>query len=133
MIVVDTNVIAYLFIQGARTTQAERVLKADADWAAPFLWRSEFRSVLALYIRKGLLSLADTQLIAQEAEALMRGREYEVSSAQVLNLAAHSPLSTYDCEYVALGQDLGVPLVTSDHRLLKAFPATAITMETFAP
>jgi predicted nucleic acid-binding protein len=133
VIVVDTNVIAYLFIQGDRTTQAEKVLRGDAEWAAPFLWRSEFRSVLALYIRKGILSLTDTQLIVQEAEALMQGREYQVSSALVLNLVANSTLSTYDCEYVALAQDLGVPLVTSDQKLLKAFPATAITMETFAP
>jgi predicted nucleic acid-binding protein len=133
VIVVDTNVIAYLFIQGDRTTQAEKVLRGDAEWAAPYLWCSEFRSVLALYIRKGQLSLADAQLIAQEAEALMRGREYEVSSVQVLNLVANSTLSTYDCEYVALAQDLGVPLVTSDQKLLRAFPATAITMETFAP
>jgi predicted nucleic acid-binding protein len=133
VIVADTNLIAYLFIQGDRTTQAERVLMGDAEWASPYLWRSEFRNVLAFYIRKGLLSLADAQLFIQEAETLMQGREYEVSSAQVLNLVANSTLSAYDCEYVALAQDLAVPLVTSDKKLLKAFPATAVAIEAFAP
>ncbi|HSE96765.1 MAG TPA: type II toxin-antitoxin system VapC family toxin [Blastocatellia bacterium] len=133
MIVADTNLIAYLFIQGDRTTQAELVLKGDAEWTSPYLWRSEFRNVLAFYIRKGLLSLANSQLIIKQAEMLMLGREYEVSSDKVLNLVASSSLSAYDCEYVALAQDLGVPLVTSDKKLLRAFPATAVAIEAFAP
>jgi predicted nucleic acid-binding protein len=133
VIVVDANVIAYLLIQGDRTAHAESVLKRDADWAAPSLWRSEFRNVLALYLRKSLLTLADAQLLCQEAESLMQGREYDVASAQVLNLVANSALSAYDCEYVALAQDMGVRLVTSDRKLSRAFPATVVLMDAFAP
>ena len=49
MIVVDTNVIAYLFLEGEHTQEAEEVLKIDPDWVSTTrLWRSEFRSVLAL-------------------------------------------------------------------------------------
>lgn len=131
MIVVDANVIAYLVIQGDQTTEAESVLKADADWVAPYLWRSEFRNLLALYIRKNLLSLVDALSIVREAEALMDGSEYEVTSAPVLDLAASSRCSAYDCEYVALAQNLNVPLVTSDQQLLKKFPATAVSMGSF--
>ncbi len=89
--------------------------------------------MLALYLRKSLLTLADAQLLCQEAKSLMQGREYDVASTQVLNLAAHSTLSADDCEYVALAQDLGVPLVTSDRKLSEAFPATAVLMNAFAP
>jgi predicted nucleic acid-binding protein len=58
-------------------------------------------------------------------------RSYDVSSEKVLELAMQSNCSAYDCEYVALAQDLGVPLVTADKQILKAFPKIAISMEKF--
>ena len=57
MIVVDTNVIAYLLIPGQHTAAARTTLTRDPEWAAPVLWRSALRNVLALYLRKGELSL----------------------------------------------------------------------------
>jgi len=56
MIVVDTNVIAYLYLPTDYTRLAEQLLAKEPDWAAPLLWRSELRNVLALYLRKNLLS-----------------------------------------------------------------------------
>ncbi len=50
MIVVDTNVIAYLYLSNERSQQVERLLEKDSEWAAPLLWRSELRNVLALYL-----------------------------------------------------------------------------------
>lgn len=61
----------------------------------------------------------------------MRGREYEVASYQVLDLAATSPCSAYDCEFVALVQDLRVPLVTVDRQVLAHFPSIAVSLDDF--
>ncbi len=132
MIVVDTNVIAYLLIEGERSDQAEGVFEKDPEWIAPYLWRSEFRSVLSFYLRKGNISLADAIVIMDEAENLMEGREYEVQSPQVLDLVQNSECSAYDCEYVALAEQLGIKFVTSDRKLLRAFPSIAIEMGAFA-
>jgi predicted nucleic acid-binding protein len=131
MIVVDTSIIAYLYLTGDHSKQAERALLKDPSWAAPLLWRSELRSVLALYVRKRRLSLADAQGIMEEALRLMRGREYEVASHQVLALAAMSDCSAYDCEFVALAGDLNAPLVTVDKQILDRFPDCAISLAKF--
>ena len=80
MIVVDTNVIGYLFLSSEQSKLAECALKKDSEWAAPILWRSELRNVLVLYIRKNLLTLEHAHLIMNGALQLLRGREYEVSS-----------------------------------------------------
>jgi predicted nucleic acid-binding protein len=131
MIVADTNLIGYLFLASPHSAQAEQVLLKDPEWAAPLLWRSELRSVLALYLRKHLLALETAHQIMEEAARLMRGREYSVNSLQVLSLAASSPCSAYDCEFVALARDLGVKLVTADRQVLDAFPETALPFENF--
>ena len=125
MIVVDTNVLAYLWLPGDRTSRAEKLLRQDPDWNAPLLWRSEFRNVLAGCLRRGDLDLETAFQIADEAEGQMRGREFSVPSAQVLARVAVSDCSAYDCEFVVLAEELSVPLVTSDERLLRSFPAVA--------
>jgi predicted nucleic acid-binding protein len=132
VIVADTNTIAYLLIAGEYTTQARRVIKKDPEWVAPLLWRSEFRSVVAFYLRRGFMSLDQALQLTEEAEALMRGGEYEVTSSRVLSLAANSRCSAYDCEFVALARELSVPLITSDSRILSEFPSTALSPEDFA-
>jgi len=131
MIVVDTNIISYLYLTGERSEQAEKALLKDAEWVAPVLWRSEFRNVLASYLRGKKLSLTDALRIMEEATAMMQGGEYEVSSHEVLQLAEESGCSAYDCEFVALARDLGVPLITVDKQILRQFPSEAIALETF--
>ena len=128
MIVVDTNVIAGLFLPSKWSGQAERLLSADPEWAAPLLWRSEFRNILATNIRTGKLELDAALRIAETAEALLAGREFSVDSASVLRLAAESRCTAYDTEFVALAQHLGSRLVTLDTQLLGAFPSVAIDL-----
>jgi predicted nucleic acid-binding protein len=118
-------------IPGQHTTDAQAVLRKDPVWAAPLLWRSEFRNVLALYIRQKHLSLADALQFAEEAETLLRGREYQVESTPVLRLAERSGRSAYDCEFVHLAEELQVPLVTSDQEVLRAFPQRVFSMQDF--
>ncbi len=131
MIVVNTNIIGYLYLDSERSNQAEKVLLKDTDWAAPLLWRSEFRNVLAQYIRKGILSFEDAVHIMDEATRLMDGMEYEVTSLNVLQLVRESSCSVYDCEFVALARDLGAFLVTTDKQILREFPADTVSLDAF--
>jgi predicted nucleic acid-binding protein len=132
VIVVDTNLLVYLHVEGQRTAQAEAVLRRDSIWVAPILWRSEFRNTLAGLVRRRALTLEDALRIVAEAERGMAGREYGVASQQVLLVAEQSGCSAYDCEFVSLAQDLGVHLVTADRQVLAAFPAVAVAPAVFA-
>ena len=131
MIVVDTNIISYLYISGERSQQAERLLSVDAHWSVPVLWRSEFRSVLGQYLRHGFLSYNEVLLVLEQAEKLLIESEYEVPSAHIMQLLQSGQCSAYDCEFVALAGHLGVPLVTADKKILREFPAIAKSINAY--
>ncbi len=132
MIVCDTNLLVYLLLPGEHTEAAERVLDLDPEWSAPVLWRSEFRNVLAVYLRKKLLAREDALEAYDQAQQVVRGREHEVETEGVLDLVLRSACSAYDGEFVWLARQLDVPLVTSDARVLGAFPTIAVAPEQFA-
>lgn len=83
------------------------------------------------YLREGSLRLSDAFAMMREAETLFRGAEYSVDSGQVLKLVTGTSCSAYDCEFVALAQQLGVSLLTSDAEILKEFPQMATSLEAF--
>ena len=68
-----------------------------------------------------------------EAEQLVAGREYSVSSATILELTAKARVSAYDAEFVCLAGKLDTKLVTTDKKLLRDFPELAMAPEDFAP
>ena len=88
MIVVDTNVLAYLYLLTEFSARAEALLERDADWAAPALWRSEFRNILAGCMRRRALSFAEACALQAEAEDLLAGNEHEVDSMTCSNSCA---------------------------------------------
>jgi predicted nucleic acid-binding protein len=131
MIVVDTNIISYFYITSNQSSLAEKLFTANPNWNAPALWKSEFRNVLSLYLRKGFLELEEVLIILQQAEKLMHGNEYEVSSSHIMQLVNSSNCLSYDCEFVALAQYLDVPLITADKKILRKFPKYATSLESY--
>ncbi len=129
MIVVDTNVIAALYLTSDFTAHAESLILQDVDWAVPLLWRSEMRNTLTKYLRAGLMSLEQIYQIQHEAEVLMTGKEYQTNSLVVLKLASKSQCSAYDCEFVALARHLQVKLITQDKQILAQFPQDTIALK----
>ncbi len=128
MIVVDTNVLAYLFLPSEHSAAADVLFKRDPDWAVPILWRSEFRNLLAGYMRRRTLTFDEIVKVQAEAESLVAGNEHEVDSRAVLELTRESDCSAYDCEFVALAARLNTRVVTMDAKLLKAFPQHTVAL-----
>jgi predicted nucleic acid-binding protein len=124
VIVVDTNILAYRWLPGPRNADADALVRFDPEWAAPLLWRSEFRNVLTGYIRSNRLSVVEAERAMRHAAVCLRAGEHAVADEVVLNMVARCSCSAYDCEFVALAYALDSILVTEDKALLAAFPKT---------
>lgn len=131
MIVVDTNILCLRWLPAAETEQADALIERDADWATALLWRWEFRNALTGYIRRGSLTSAAAISICARAEAALWKNELLASPSDVSNLVAQSNCTAYDCEFVAVARQRGVPLVTADRQVLREFPHIAVSLEKF--
>jgi predicted nucleic acid-binding protein len=119
MIVADTNLLVYLLLPGDRTSKVQQFYLRDPDWVAPLLWRSELINVLVTYRRLGKLESGLCLQLMAQAEHIMEGRSYTVESETILEVAARTGCSGYDSEFVALAEQLDVPLITYDKKVLQ--------------
>ncbi len=131
MIVVDTNVLAYRFIQGEKTDLALRTQVIDPDWRVPTLWRHEFMNVLATVCRHGTLSKARCLATWKRANEILSHLEKRADPEAVLSVSIEYGVSPCDSQYVVLAQSLGVLLVTEDRKVQKTFPDLAVSMKEF--
>ncbi|MFZ1675617.1 MAG: type II toxin-antitoxin system VapC family toxin [Saprospiraceae bacterium] len=131
MIVVDANIISYLWIPGHESFMSRELLTKDPDWWVPSLYKSEMQSVLLLHVRKQIIGLEVAVQLMTKIENQFKFHVQEVPSNIALTLGNQSNCSAYDCEYAGLALVLGCPLITYDKKLLSAFPQFAMTSETF--
>ena len=127
MIVVDTNILVHFWLNTEQSELIEEVFKKDSNWVASLLWRSEFRNVILLYLRKELMDIQTAYAISEQAESQMRGREYHMKSFSVLTEAYNSECSAYDCEFVSLAKELETRLITFDKKIISNFPDYGIS------
>jgi predicted nucleic acid-binding protein len=125
MIVADTNLIAYLLIPGDQTNLVQQFYLVEPEWLAPLLWRSELINVVTTYIRLGRLEKAIGIEIVRRAEQLMEGNSYLVGADDILAVAARTGCSGYDSEFISLAENLNLPLVTFDKRILQQCASVA--------
>lgn len=122
MVVVDTSVLAYLLIEGDRTSEAQALFAKDSDWRSEAFLLVEFSNVLTTYQRLG--GLSGPQIESLLAEATTRVRELlSVPNLQALRCAERFAVSAYDARFLAAANALGVKLVTEDAKLRAAAPA----------
>jgi predicted nucleic acid-binding protein len=131
MIVADANLLAYLVIPGDRTAETQDVFLKDPSWVSPTLWRTELRSVLQKSVLHQDLSVARAVGLFDQALTVLGGREFDVDTRHVLELAERAQASTYDCEYVAVALALNIPLVSADRAVITAFPECAVSPRQF--
>jgi len=127
VIVVDTNVLAYLLIEGDRTADAQALRLADPDWRSdPFLL-VEFSNLLATQVKSGALSAAQAETLLGTAQQQIT-EWIEVPHPEALAVAVVRQISAYDARFIACAQQTGLPLVTEDARLRAATPGLSMSM-----
>ncbi|KJK56852.1 type II toxin-antitoxin system VapC family toxin [Saccharothrix sp. ST-888] len=120
MIVVDASALVLaLADEGARGQAARAELAADGEWAAPeHVVIEVMQSLRGLYLAREL----DAGRVAELAAELPGLAIHKVEVAPLLGRIweLKDNLTPDDAAYVAVAEQLGVPLVTADLRLMRA-------------
>lgn len=132
MIVADANIVAALVLPHEDSTVVERLMRAEGNWVAPPLILSELRSVMASLVRNGRQPPERGTALFSLAAEVLEAVTFEPDARRVMELVAASGCSSYDCEYIAVAEELGCRLVTWDRAVLQAFPDIAVRPEAIA-
>ena len=127
MVVVDTNILAYLLIDGDRTADAQALHARDAEWRSESFLLIEFSNILATYLRAGSLRRSGAHALLAEAETRVRGL-VNLPHSRALRVAEQFAVSAYDARFLGAAQTLGARLVTEDARLRAAAPALTLSL-----
>lgn len=121
MILVDTNVLVYLLIEGDRTAAAQRLYASDPDWRSEGFILVELSNVIATHVRLQALTPEQGARLLAEGQALIP-EPMSVPHSQALEVANRYDISAYDARFVALAMQMTRRLVTEDAKLRAAVP-----------
>lgn len=123
MLLIDTNIVAYLLIDGDQTEAAQALRRSDPDWRSEAFLLVEFTNVLAACMATKRMTLPMAQGFLAKAATLLEGKLARIPHATVLAMVARYRVSAYDARFLALADQLGRRLVTEDAKLRAAAPA----------
>jgi predicted nucleic acid-binding protein len=121
MVVVDTNILAYLLIAGDHTKEAQALFARDAEWKSEAFVLIEFSNILATYERTGGLTRSQAEHLLNEAEIRIHSL-VSLPHIAALRTAQQFTVSAYDARFLATAEKLGTRLVTEDTKLRAAAP-----------
>jgi predicted nucleic acid-binding protein len=122
VLIIDTNVVAYLLIEGDYTAAARALHRRDEDWRSEVFIMVEFTNVLTASIAARRMDLVLAQRFLADATSLLQGRLTSIPHDSVLSLAVQYRVTAYDARFLALAQQLDRRLVTEDPKLRAAAP-----------
>jgi predicted nucleic acid-binding protein len=122
VLIVDTNVVAYLLIEGDHTADARSLHRRDDDWRSEAFIMVEFTNVLIASIAARRMDLVLAQQFLADARSLLHNKLASIPHDSVLSLAVQYRVTAYDARFLALAQQLDTLLVTEDAKLRAAAP-----------
>ncbi len=123
MLLVDTNIIAPLYVRSARSQAVAELFARDAVWRTEPLALIELSNVLITYERARYITAATARDCLNRAAAFLQPHLFRVSHQAALDAALRYRTTVYDARFLALALQLGVRLVTEDAKLRVSAPA----------
>ena len=128
MLLVDTNVLAYLLIEGDRTHAAQALYERDPDWRSETFILVEFSNILATYVRTRALTLEKSLELLASAQEVIPALASS-SHTHALETAAQLCISAYDSRFISVAKELGTKLITEDAKLRTAAPQWTLSID----
>jgi predicted nucleic acid-binding protein len=122
MLVIDTNIIAPLYVRSARTDAVTKLFAQDSIWRTEPLALIELSNVLITYEQARYISAATARDCLDRAAAFLQPNLFRVSHQAALDAALRYGTTAYDARFLALAQQLNSRLVTEDAKLRAAAP-----------
>lgn len=122
MFVIDTNIIAPLYVRSARTDAVTKLFAQDQIWRTEPLALIELSNVLITYERARYITAATARDCLERAAAFLQPNLFRVSHQAALDAALRYGTTAYDARFLALADQLGSRLVTEDAKLRAAAP-----------
>jgi predicted nucleic acid-binding protein len=123
MLLVDTNIIAPLYVRSARSPAVAELFAHDPVWRTEPLALIELSNVLITYERARYITAVTARDCLKRAAAFLQPHLFRVSHQAALDAALRYGTTAYDARFLALAQELRMRLVTEDARLRAAAPA----------
>jgi predicted nucleic acid-binding protein len=120
MLLVDTNIIAPLYVRSARSAAVAKLFARDAVWRTEPLALIELSNVLLTYERARYITAATARDCLNRAALFLQPQLFRVSHQAALDAALDYRVTAYDARFLALAQQMGSRLVTEDTKLRAA-------------
>src|SRR5438874_5682716 len=101
MIVVDTNIIAPLYVRSARSDAVTELFARDADWRTEPLALIELSNVLFTYERARYITAATARECVNRAAAFLTPHLFRLRHQTALDAALPNSTTAYDARFLA--------------------------------
>jgi predicted nucleic acid-binding protein len=128
VILVDTNIIAPLYVRSARSEVIAELFARDGIWRTEPLALIELSNVLITCERARYITAARARDCLNRAAAFLQPHLFRVSHHVALDAALRYRVIACDGRFLALAQQLGRRIVTEDVRLRTAAPRLTQTL-----
>lgn len=131
--VIDSSVALSWFLPGEQTEEALALygIARQTNLVVPPLWHLEIANVFGMNVRRGRIHSDDVdralQIIATLPIRTVSLLQPSDAEWYTLQMRTHG-LTAYDCTYIMLAQELGIPLATFDQEMILAATKAGVVL-----